>query len=258
MSTEQMIARKEDGVGWMVFNNPERHNAITPAMWEAIVEILADFEADPEVRVCVMKGAGEKAFVSGADIAQLPGGPPQPAPTRAAGGSQAFNALADFKKPLIAMIRGWCLGGGVAVAMKADFRIAADDMRIGIPAAKLGVGYPVDSIKELVALVGPSAAKLVLFAAERLDASQALKAGLVDEVVPPDALEARVRELAGLISENAPLTIRAAKATIDHIVRGSGDEEALMKMSRDCYASADFQEGKTAFMEKRKPVFQGR
>jgi len=255
MTDEPMIARKADGVGWMTFNNPERHNALTDAMCERAIEILADFEADPQVRLCVMNGAGDKAFVSGADIGGLKRR--AEAPREAPATLRAFNALSDFKKPLVAMIRGWCLGGGVAVAMKADIRIADTSARFGIPAARLGVGYPVDSVRDLVNLVGPSAAKTILFTAERMPAEQALRLGLVDEVLAPDALEARVGEIAAAVVENAPLSIRAAKATVDHVARGAWSKEEITELLVDCATSADFTEGQAAFMEKRRPTFRG-
>jgi enoyl-CoA hydratase len=257
MLHDQMISRKDGGVGWMIFNNPQRHNALTPAMFEGIDEILRDFEADREVRVCVMAGAGDKAFVSGADIAQLPDGPTAAPAPRPAGG-RAFDALGSFSKPLIAMIQGWCLGGGVAVALKADMRIAATTSRFGIPAARLGIAYPLESIRDLVAVTGPSLAKSILFTAERLDADQALRTGLVDEVVAPEALEARVREIAAAISDNAPLSVRAAKAAINHFAHGAGNTEALAELSAACFASADYKEGREAFLQKRRPVFTGR
>jgi enoyl-CoA hydratase len=255
MTTGRMIARKSDGVGWMTFSHPERHNALTDAMCLQAVEILADFAGDPDVRLCVMDGDGDKAFVSGADIGGLKAG------SRPAGQKpptvQAFEALANFEKPLVAMIRGWCLGGGLAVAMKADMRICASDARFGIPAARLGVGYPADSMRDLVALVGPAAAKRILFTAQRLPAEQALRLGLVDEVVAPEALEGAVFEIARSIVENAPLTIRAAKLTIDHIARGTPDANAVNAALSACYASADFAEGRAAFIEKRTAVFKG-
>jgi enoyl-CoA hydratase len=169
MSDAQMSSRKEGGLGWMIFDNPERHNAIAPSMWHGILDILAEFEADADVRACVMTGAGDRAFVSGADIGQFPDETQQLEPPEQGRGvaDRALEALGAFPKPLIAMVRGWCLGAGVAVALKADFRIAASDIRIGIPAARLGPGYPFDAVRDLVTLVGPATAKLMLFSPER-------------------------------------------------------------------------------------------
>jgi enoyl-CoA hydratase/carnithine racemase len=255
MNAASIIAHKSDGVGWMTFSHPGRHNALTDTMCLEVLEALADFSADPAVRLCVMKGAGDKAFVSGADIGGLKAGarsgdaaPPT---------LRAFEALGAFDKPLVAMIRGWCLGGGLAIAMKADMRICASDACFGIPAARLGVGYPTDSMRDLVTLVGPAAAKSILFTAGRLSSAQALRLGLVDEVVEPEALGEAVAGVARAIVENAPLTIRAAKLTIDHIVRGSPDSDAVAGALSACYASADFAEGRAAFIEKRRPQFKG-
>jgi enoyl-CoA hydratase len=260
VSEAQMSSRREGGVGWMSFDNPERHNAITISMWGGVLDILADFESDPDIRACVMTGAGGRAFISGADIGELPDGTGKRGVSGEGGGvpARALEALGSFPKPLIAMLRGWCLGGGVAVALKADVRIAASDIQIGVPAARLGVGYPFDAVRDLVALVGPARAKLMLFSAERMEAEAALRVGFVDEVVAPDALEERVRVLTSEICHNAPLSILAAKSSVDHIVREVDDGEGPERLIRACLASADFQEGRAAFLEKRQPVFEGR
>lgn len=256
MTTSCTMAQIKDGVGWLTFSNPQRHNALTEQMAAQAVDILERFSADPQVRLCVMTGAGDRAFVSGADIGGLSGGGRSPVDKPSALG-RLFTVLAAFEKPLVAAIRGWCLGGGVAVAMKADLRICDDSARFGIPAARLGVGYPLDSTADLVRLVGPSAAKRILFTAERLAAENALSIGLVDEVVAPDALQARIDRIAGMIRENAPLTIRAAKAAIDHVARGQPSEQEVHDLIATCMKSADFAEGRAAFLEKRDPVFRG-
>ena len=260
MSDAQMSSWKEGGVGWMIFDNPERHNAINISMWGGLLDILADFASDPDVRACVMTGAGDRAFVSGADIGELPDRTRKLNVSGEGGGvpGRALEALGVFPKPLIAMVRGWCLGGGVAVALKADFRIAARDIQVGVPAARLGVGYPLDAVRDLVALVGPATAKLMLFTAQRMGAETALRVGFVDEVVAPDALEERVRALTSEICRNAPLSIFAAKAAVDHIVREASGADSPERLIRACLSSADFQEGRAAFLEKRQPVFQGR
>jgi enoyl-CoA hydratase/carnithine racemase len=252
---DPVLAHVEDGVGWLAFNNPARHNALTEPMCLRVVEVLRRYEADPAVRLCVIRGAGEKAFVSGADI----GGLKTDGTARRAEAPTllAFNALRDFRKPLVAMIRGWCLGGGVAVAMKADLRICDATAKFGVPAARLGVAYPLDSVRDLVNLVGPAKAKSILFVAERLGAQQAVDIGLADEVLAPEALEGRIAEIAAAIADNAPLSIRAAKAAVDHVARGAWDEAEVSALVAECYVSEDFKEGRAAFLGKRRPVFRG-
>jgi enoyl-CoA hydratase/carnithine racemase len=256
-----MIATKEDGIGWVVFNNPERRNAVSLEMWQAVGEIFEAYEKDPEVRVAVMKGAGDKSFVAGADISQFEerrnNADAAAEYARIAGSGQA--AMAAFSKPLIAMIRGFCIGGGLATAMRADIRIAAEDAQFGIPAAKLGLAYNVESVGKLIHLVGPAMAAEILFTGRRYKAEDALRMGLVNSVVPVEKLEETVREMAAEMVGNAPLTIKASKATILELLKGAERDEALIdRMTRTCMDSQDYAEGRRAFMEKRKPVFIGR
>jgi enoyl-CoA hydratase/carnithine racemase len=262
LNTEKMLAEKQDGIGWMTFNNPARRNATSLEMWQAIAVILKDFGADPAVRVVVMRGAGDKAFVSGADISQFED---ERADAEAA---RRYNAVAEgaraamaaLEKPFIAMIRGYCLGGGVAIAMAADLRIASDDARFGIPAARLGIAYGMDYLKKLVDLVGPAYAKEILLTARRLSAQEALRIGLVNRVVPVAELEPVVRETCATIIDNAPLSLIANKAIIDEIAKdpAARDSARMEALARRCYDSADYAEGRRAFMEKRKPVWTGR
>jgi enoyl-CoA hydratase/carnithine racemase len=230
-------------------------------MWQAIAEILGDFAADPAVRVVVMRGAGDKAFVSGADISQFE---EQRADAEAAArynavAEDARVAMAALEKPLIAMIRGYCLGGGVAIAMAADMRFATEDSTFGIPAARLGIAYGYGYLKKLVDLVGPAYAKEILLTARRFSAEEALRIGLVNRVVPVAALEPTVLEICAAIVDNSPLSMVANKATIDEVVKDAAarDMARIEELGRICFDSADYAEGRRAFMEKRKPVWSG-
>ena len=261
LPTEKMIAQKEGHVGWMIFNNPSRRNALSLEMWTAIGKIIAEFQADKEIRVVVMAGAGEKAFVSGADISEFE------KHRSTANAEEEYNrissssqqALKDFDKPLIAMIQGFCIGGGLAVALTADIRIASEDSQFGIPAARLGLGYGFDGLKVLSDLVGPSSAKDILFSARRLDAAEAIRIGLVNQVVPREGLEEVVRTYVEKLSANAPLTIQAAKAAVNEGLKdpASRDLKNLENNIRAIFDSDDYKEGRRAFMEKREPVFRG-
>lgn len=262
LATDKMIAEKDGGIGWMTFNSPERRNAMSVAMRHAILEILEDFNADDEVRVVVMKGAGGQAFVSGADISEFEK-VRNTAEQRAAYAELSGRVDAAFltlHKPLIAMINGFCLGGGLGTALSADIRIAADDAQFGIPAARMGLGYPFRNLKRLIGVVGPAYAKEVMFTARRFSAEEALRMGLVNRVVPVVDLEGAVRELATTIAGNAPLTVRASKTIVDEAMQDpEGRDEALCeRLYEECMASEDYKEGRRAFMEKRKPEFAGR
>ena len=260
--TPKMIARKEGGVGWMIFNQPEKHNAVSYDMWVAVPKIIAAFETDPDVRVIVLAGAGTKAFVSGADISEFESkrGTADAVKVYNEAGDHAHEVLSAAKKPTIAMIRGYCIGGGLGIAMTTDLRICADDSQFAVPAAKLGLGYRYSGIKRLVDVVGSSFAKEIFFMARRFNAKEAAEMGLVNRVVPVGELDAYVKSMAETISGNAPLTIKAAKMAIDAVGKDAGerDLDAITKAVLECFASEDYKEGRRAFMEKRKPAFKGR
>ncbi len=262
LATEKIIAEKEGAIGWLTFNNPARRNAMSHEMWSGAKVVLDDFAADPAIRVVVMKGAGDKAFVSGADISQFEKqrNNAETAAKFAAAADGARQSMMGLEKPLIAMIRGYCLGGGLGVALTADFRIASSDSQFGIPAARLSIAYAFEGVKSLVALVGPGVAKQILFSARRYPAETALRMGLIEEVTAPEDLETTVRGYAEAIAENAPLSIRATKLTVAQVLGDDSkrDMAMLKELGREALDSADYKEGRQAFMEKRRPLFVGR
>jgi enoyl-CoA hydratase len=251
-----------DGVGVITFNNPEKRNAMSLDMWEGLGQALIELRDDANVRVVILVGAGDKAFVSGADISQFE-------KTRHnAEASEEYSKksaaqralLADYPKPIIACIRGFCLGGGMQVAMAADIRIASDNSQFGIPAAKLGIAYGYDGLRHLVSLVGPSWARLIMYTGMRIESAEALRIGLVERVVPDAELWDATMDIARTISGNAPLAIQAAKITIAQVLKDPDkrDMDAIKKIGAACMDSEDFREGRTAFMDKRKPRFTGK
>ncbi|MDE2378224.1 enoyl-CoA hydratase [Bradyrhizobium sp.] len=251
-----------DGVGVVTFNNPDKRNAMSLEMWEGFGQALSELRDDAAVRVVVLTGAGGKAFVSGADISQFE------ATRHNAAASEDYSRrsaaqralLADYPKPTIACIGGFCLGGGMQVAMLADIRIASADSQFGIPAARLGIAYGYDGLRHLVSLVGPSWARLLMYTGMRIDAAEALRIGLVERVMPADELWGATMEIARTISDNAPLAIQAAKITIREVLKDESrrDMDAIKAIGAACMDSEDFREGRQAFMAKRKPQFRGR
>jgi enoyl-CoA hydratase/carnithine racemase len=259
--TDKMLSRKEGGVGYMTFNNPERHNAVSLDMWEAAQGILADFAADKAVRVVVVSGAGGKAFVSGADISKFA----DERATKEASDryneavDRAYEAFYSFPKPTIAMIRGYCIGGGVGLALCCDMRICTEGSKFAVPAAKLALGYRYAGLKKLVDLVGPSFAKEVFFTARQFSAAEVQMMGLVNRVLPEAELENYVQDYADTISGNAPLTVNSVKYIVGETVKPESERnlQKCTDLVAQCFASKDYKEGRTAFMEKRKPAFTG-
>lgn len=261
LNTDKMLAEVENGIGWITFNNPARRNAISLEMWEALGAILEAYQQDGEVRVVVMKGAGGKAFVSGADISEFDNKRSN-AEQKNEYGRVAANAnrwLGKLDKPLIAMIQGYCIGGGLATALNADVRIATPESQFGIPAAKLGLGYEYGGLKTLCNLVGPSRAKDIMFSARFLDAREALSIGLINFIADESELEDKVKDYAQTIGSNAPLTVKAAKAAINEAMKDADkrDLAQISQMIDQCFNSEDYKEGRNAFSEKRKPKFLG-
>jgi enoyl-CoA hydratase len=251
-----------DGVGVVTFNNPDKRNAMSLDMWEGLGHALTELRDDETVRVVILVGAGDKAFVSGADISQFEKTRHNAAASEEYSKKSAAQRalLANYPKPTISCIRGFCLGGGMQVAMLTDIRIAAQDSQFGIPAAKLGIAYGYDGLRHLVSLVGPSWARLIMYTGMRIGSAEALRIGLVDRVVPNEELWGSTMEIARTISGNAPLAVQAAKITIAQVLKDPAerDMEAIKKIGSACMDSEDFREGRQAFMEKRKPQFKGR
>jgi len=260
--TPNMIAEKVGPVGRLVFNKPAKRNATSTDMWEAIPVIIDAFEKDPEVRVVVVTGAGDQAFVSGADISEFEKARSTPEQVAYYDkiGEVANARLAKCSKPTIARIRGYCVGGGVGVALTCDIRIASDNCKFAVPAARLGLGYRAAGLKTLMDLVGPSNAKEIFFTARMFSAQEAQGMGLVNRVVADAELDAYVDDYCRRIAENAPLTMHAAKRVVEELTRldGKPDFHRTSALVKECFDSEDYIEGRRAFMEKRKPVFKGR
>ena len=262
VSTGGIIAERAGGVGWLRLNQPEKHNAISYAMWVAIAQTMESFREDDSVRVVVLSGEGGRAFSAGADISEFSEvrSTQEQIEVYEAAGRAAYEAITHCPKPVIARIEGYCVGGGLAVALCADLRIATDDSRFGIPAAKLGLGYSHKSLRPLVDLVGPTCAKEILFTARRFTASEAQRMGLVNQVVPRDEIDGFVDDYAKTIAANAPLTVRACKTVVAELLKDPEDRDTELcdRIVDACFASEDYKEGRAAFMEKRAPRFAGR
>lgn len=260
LQTDKMLFVVEDGIGWLTFNQPEKRNAINLAMADSLGDILEYCQENDDVRIVVMRGAGGKAFVAGADISEFKDNRSN-AHQRAEYAKRTqrgYSWLDRLDKPLIALIDGFCIGGGLAVAISADIRFATPSSKFGIPAARLGLGYGYEGINRLVGLVGPATASDILFSARFMSAEEAYSKRLINFVVDQEKIENDVRNYALQIANNAPLTIKAAKASIKAVDDSERDLGLLKEMVDACFNSEDYQEGITAFAEKRKPIFRSR
>lgn len=259
---EKLLARKDGAVGHIVFNNPARHNAVSLEMWQRMQSLLAEFSADPSLKVLIVSGAGGKAFVSGADISKFESerASMEAVKTYNANSAKAYDQLYNFPKPTIAKIQGYCIGGGLNVAVCCDMRICSADAKFGIPAAKLGLGYGFVGVNRLTEIVGISRAMELFYTARQVAADEALLIGLVNRVVPVAEIDAAVDETAGTIAENAPLTVATIKAVAREIGKPESERDLakLERMVEACFGSNDYVEGRRAFLEKRKPRFTGR
>jgi enoyl-CoA hydratase/carnithine racemase len=258
----ELIRRRDGAVGWIVFSNPARYNAMTYDMWRGLPEALAAFDADPAVRVIVLAGDGDKAFVSGADISQFES-------QRANEDARAeYNRVVEAAylapvlamKPVIAKIRGICMGGGLGLAAACDVRLAADDAVFRMPAARLGLGYSFTGVRRFVQVFGAANTADIFFSARKFDAKDAARMGFVSRVIPAADFDREVATYCALMGENAPLSLIAAKAAIREVQKDpdARELEALQMKIDACWASEDYKEGRTAFMEKRTPNFRGR
>ena len=262
MATDKMLSEIDAGIGRMIFNNPERRNAVSLEMWEAAEEILRGFAENPEVRVVVLSGAGGRAFVSGADISKFESERSSGAAIRHYNARVgAANAMIEtLPKPTIAEIDGYCVGGGLGLALCCDLRFCSEQSRFALPAAKLGLGYGFGGLKRLVDTVGPGAARDIVFSARMIPAGEAYAIGLVQRVVPDGTLADTVTEYARTVAANAPLTVKGMKLIVNEVLKSDGERDMArcQELVDACFGSEDYVEGRTAFMEKRPPAFKGR
>jgi len=262
LAGDKILAERDGPVGRVIFNNPERHNAVSLDMWAEVSRILREYEADDGIRVIVFTGAGGKAFVSGADISKFEDerATEEAVKNYSQKVSEAYDSIMALTKPTIAMIRGYCIGGGMGLAVSCNLRICTEESSFGVPAAKLGLGYGFDKVRVLTDLVGPSFAMEIFYTARRFTAREAEIMGLVNRVVPDGELESYVQETSETIAGNAPLTVGAIKKIVTEIYKDPGvrDEEICAQMVQACFDSEDYIEGRRAFMEKRKPQFKGK
>jgi enoyl-CoA hydratase/carnithine racemase len=262
MSEGRLRVEKRGAVGWIVFDQPEKMNAINDAMWRAIPEAMARFDADREVRCVAFRGEGTQAFAAGADISQFEA----VRDGAAAVGEyddlldRVLLSIQDSRKPSVALIHGFCMGGGLEVALACDLRYCGASAQFAIPAAKLGLAYNIEGHKRLLETVGHARAREIMFLGRRYGAQEAVAMGLVHRVLPDAELGEYVDGVIATLLENAPLAIANSKTILEEYVKSSGapDAEAMRAAMRRCAESEDYKEGRRAFMQKRKPAFKGR
>ena len=260
--TEKIIVEKTGAILRIIFNQPEKRNAVSLEMWEAVEAALTKYAPDPSVRVLIMSGAGGKAFVSGADISKFESerSSAEAVEYYNSTTTRVYDMVEAFPKPTIAQINGFCVGGGVALSVCCDIRICGEGSAFAIPAARLGLGYGFPGINRLANLVGPAFAKEIFFTARRYNSDEVLRMGLVNHVVEDEKVAATAEEMASQIIGNAPMTVDAVKfiANQTRMDESQRDLKACSDMVQACFDSADYIEGRRAFMEKRRPIWQGK
>jgi enoyl-CoA hydratase len=262
LSEGKVIVEKRGAVGWIIFDQPAKRNAINGAMWRAIPEAMARFDADDEVRCVALRGSGTEAFAAGADISEFEQLRARTSSVSAYDGllDKVLHSIQGSPKPSVAMIHGFCFGGGVEIALACDLRYCGQSAQFSVPAAKLGIAYNVEGHKRLLETVGHARAREIMLTGRRYNAEEAYEMGLVHNVIPDAELESFVADLIERLCENAPLAIANTKTIIEEFVKSEGlPDHARMKAAMErCAKSADYEEGRKAFMEKRKPKFTGR
>ena len=257
-----LLVEKKGAVGWIIFNQPAKRNAINGAMWRGIPDAMAAFDADPQVRCVAFRGAGVEAFSAGADISEFDRIRSQDSAVAEYDDllDRVLHSIQDSRKPSLAMIHGFCMGGGLEIALACDLRYCGESAQFAIPAAKLSLAYNVEGHKRLLETVGHANAREIMFLGGRYVAADALAMGLVNKIFPDSQLEKRVAEILDTLCENAPLAIANSKTIIEEYVKSGGEpDQAAMRAAMDrCTSSDDYKEGRRAFMEKRKPRFRGK